>query len=94
MKGNRKLRFHTEKLTNTLKGKKPDTGITMKEIRQQIKEHQFHKVYLLTGDEDYLLTQAKNLLKQALVKEGDISWATGTARHKAAQTLVTEETEA
>ena len=26
----------------------------MKEIRRQIKEKDFHKVYLLTGDESYL----------------------------------------
>lgn len=43
----------------------------MKEIRKNIKEKQFHKVYLLTGDEEYLLVQAKNLLCHALVREGD-----------------------
>ena len=43
----------------------------MKEIRRQIKERQFHKVYLLTGDEDYLVRQAKTMLKHALVQDGD-----------------------
>lgn len=43
----------------------------MKEIRKQIKERQFHKVYLLTGDEEYLLIQAKQQLRAALVMEGD-----------------------
>lgn len=43
----------------------------MKEIKRQIKEQQFYKVYLLTGDESYLLLQAKQLLKQALVADGD-----------------------
>ena len=43
----------------------------MKEIRRQIKEKEFHKVYLLTGDESYLILQAKELLTHALVAEGD-----------------------
>ena len=43
----------------------------MKEITQQIKEGSFHKVYLLTGDEDYLISQARQMLKKALVKDGD-----------------------
>lgn len=43
----------------------------MKEIRKQIKEHSFYKVYLLTGDEEYLILQARQLLKEALVAEGD-----------------------
>ena len=43
----------------------------MKEIRRQIKEQEFHKVYLLTGDESYLILQAKELLIHALVAEGD-----------------------
>ena len=43
----------------------------MKEIKKQIKDHQFHKVYLLMGEEDYLINQAKNLLIKALVREGD-----------------------
>lgn len=43
----------------------------MKEIRRQIKEREFHKVYLLTGDESYLILQAKQLLLHALVADGD-----------------------
>ena len=43
----------------------------MKEINQNIRENQFHKVYLLTGDEDYLIFQARQMLKKALVSEGD-----------------------
>lgn len=43
----------------------------MKEIKQNIKERQFHKVYLLTGDEGYLFVQARQMLKSALVNEGD-----------------------
>ena len=43
----------------------------MKEIKRQIKERSFYKVYLLTGDEPYLVLQAKHMLKKAMVKEGD-----------------------
>ena len=43
----------------------------MKEIRRQIKEREFHKVYLLTGGESYLILQAKQLLLHALVADGD-----------------------
>ena len=43
----------------------------MKEIRRQIKEQEFHKVYLLTGDESYLILQAKQMLVHALVADGD-----------------------
>lgn len=43
----------------------------MKEIKRQIKERSFYKVYLLTGDENYLLMQARQMLRQALVAEGD-----------------------
>lgn len=43
----------------------------MKEIKQQIADRNFYKVYLLSGDEDYLVARAGNLLKQALVREGD-----------------------
>lgn len=43
----------------------------MKEIRKQIKEKNFYKVYLLTGDEEYLVQQARHLLKEAMVSEGD-----------------------
>ncbi|MCD8019118.1 MAG: DNA polymerase III subunit delta [Clostridiales bacterium] len=43
----------------------------MKEIRRQIADRSFYKVYLLTGDETYLILQAKQLLKQAMVSEGD-----------------------
>ena len=43
----------------------------MKEIRRQIKERSFYKVYLLTGDENYLVMQARHLLKEALVADGD-----------------------
>ncbi len=43
----------------------------MKEIKRQIKEKSFYKVYLLTGDEPYLVLQAKHMLKNAMIKEGD-----------------------
>ena len=43
----------------------------MKELTKQIKEKSFHKVYLLTGDEPYLVLQAKHMLKNAMIKEGD-----------------------
>ncbi len=43
----------------------------MKEISKNIKEKQFHRVYLLTGDEGYLILQAKQMLLKALVNEGD-----------------------
>lgn len=43
----------------------------MKEIRQQIKEKNFYRVYLLTGDEEYLVQQARHLLKNAMVAEED-----------------------
>lgn len=43
----------------------------MKEIRRQIKEQDFQRVYLLTGDENYLILQAKELLVHAMVAEGD-----------------------
>lgn len=43
----------------------------MKEIAKNIKEKQFYKVYLLTGDEGYLLFQTRQMLKNALVREGD-----------------------
>ena len=43
----------------------------MKEITANIRERQFHKVYLLTGDEGYLIYQAGKMLKDALVHEGD-----------------------
>ena len=46
-------------------------GNNMKEIRRQIKEQEFYKVYLLTGDEGYLILQAKQLLTHALVQAGD-----------------------
>ena len=34
----------------------------MKELTKQIKEKSFYKVYLLTGDEPYLVLQAKHML--------------------------------
>lgn len=43
----------------------------MKEIKKQIKDRAFHKVYLLTGDEPYLILQAKHMLTNAMIKEGD-----------------------
>lgn len=43
----------------------------MKELTKQIKEKSFYKVYLLTGDEPYLVLQAKHMLKNAMIKEGD-----------------------
>ena len=43
----------------------------MKELTKQIKEKSFHKVYLLTGDEPYLVLQAKHMLKNEMIKEGD-----------------------
>ena len=43
----------------------------MKEIKKQIKEKSFYKVYLLTGDEPYLVLQAKHMLKNGMIREGD-----------------------
>lgn len=43
----------------------------MKEIKKQIKENHFNKVYLLMGEEDYLINQAKKLLKNAMVGPDD-----------------------
>lgn len=43
----------------------------MKELRNQIKNRQFHKVYLLTGDQEYSIIQAKKLLVSAMVQEDD-----------------------
>ena len=43
----------------------------MKEIKKQIKEKSFYKVYLLTGDEPYLILQAKHMLKNGMIREGD-----------------------
>ncbi len=43
----------------------------MKEIKRHIKEKSFARVYLLTGDEPYLILQAKHMLKNAMVPEGD-----------------------
>ncbi len=43
----------------------------MREIKKHIEQKIFSKVYLLTGDEDYLIMQARTLLKRALVNEGD-----------------------
>lgn len=45
--------------------------IFMKEIKKQIKEKSFYKVYLLTGDEPYLILQAKHMLKNGMIREGD-----------------------
>ena len=59
------------RLTAEMSGQMKDGELSMKEIRRQIKEKQYHKVYLLTGDEEYLVGQAKNMLKNALVKDGD-----------------------
>lgn len=42
----------------------------MKELQRQMKERIFHKVYLLTGDESYLISQARHLLKDAMIPEG------------------------
>ena len=43
----------------------------MKEIAKNIKDRQFHKVYLLTGDEGYLIYRAGKMLKDALVHPDD-----------------------
>ena len=43
----------------------------MKEIKRHIKERCFSKVYLLTGDEEYLISQARKMLKNALSPEED-----------------------
>ena len=37
----------------------------MKEIKQQIADRNFYKVYLLSGDEDYLVARARDILKGA-----------------------------
>lgn len=43
----------------------------MQRINQDIKTGQFQQMYLLTGEEDYLINQYKNRLSQALLGEGD-----------------------
>ena len=43
----------------------------MKEIKKLIKEKSFYKVYLLTGDEPYLILHAKHMLKNGMIREGD-----------------------
>ena len=41
------------------------------DIQQHIREHSFPGVYLLTGDQAYLIRQARLALEHALVAEGD-----------------------
>ena len=43
----------------------------MEQIRKDIKTGQFHQLYLLHGEEDYLRRTLKNELKHALVGEGN-----------------------
>lgn len=43
----------------------------MQRINQDIKTEQFKQIYLLTGQEDYLRSQYKNRLKDALLGDGD-----------------------
>lgn len=43
----------------------------MKEIKKHIKDRVFSKVYLLTGDEEYLIMQARGMLKNAMLPEED-----------------------
>lgn len=43
----------------------------MKEIKKHIKERQFAKVYLLVGDEEYLIAQCRSLLEKALTNGPD-----------------------
>lgn len=44
---------------------------SMKEIRKHIKEKSYAKVYLLLGDEEYLVSQARMLLQKALTTGPD-----------------------
>ena len=43
----------------------------MKNLQEDIKNQDFKKVYLLYGEEKYLLQQYRNKLEKALVPEGD-----------------------
>ena len=43
----------------------------MKEIRENIKNGSYHRVYLLYGPETYLRTQYCRMLVEALVPDGD-----------------------
>ena len=43
----------------------------IKDLKQQIKDRSFYQVYLLTGDEGYMIHLAKHMLLHALVPEGD-----------------------
>lgn len=43
----------------------------MKELEQDIKNHAFHPVYLLYGEEAYLIKEYRNQLKKALLEDGE-----------------------
>ena len=43
----------------------------MKNLQEDIKNQDFKKVYLLYGEEKYLLQQYRNKLEKALIPEGD-----------------------
>ena len=43
----------------------------MKNLQEDIRNQNFKKVYLLFGEEKYLLQQYKTKLEKALVPEGD-----------------------
>ena len=43
----------------------------MQQIKEHIKSHQFSRCYLLYGNEDYLKKLYKNLLKKAILADGN-----------------------
>lgn len=43
----------------------------MQQIREDIKKHSFHPVYLLYGEESYLVRQYRDQLKEAVLGDGD-----------------------
>ena len=47
----------------------------MKRIEQHIKEEQYAKVYLLYGEESYLVRTYKNMLKEAICEEESMNFS-------------------
>ncbi|MEE1228757.1 MAG: DNA polymerase III subunit delta [Lachnospiraceae bacterium] len=45
-------------------------GNPLVQIKKDIQEKNFHRVYLLMGDEDYRISQVKNLLEKSLIPQG------------------------
>ena len=53
------------------KKKKNPTTESMKTIRSHIESGSFSRIYLLYGDEQYLVNQYRDMLIKALVNDGD-----------------------